>query len=57
MAAASIANFDISVINNSVFVIINNLMKQHKPENLDNIYKKLMKTIEYQSKKHPSKRS
>ena len=40
MTAASNANIDLTVLDNSVFAIINKLMKQQKPENLCNIQMK-----------------
>ena len=54
MATASIANFDITILDNSVFAIINNLRKQHKRANPDKIYNELIKTIDSEnaSKEH-----
>ena len=45
MATVSIANFDLTIIDNSVFAT-NNLRKQHKRANLDKIYNKLIKAID-----------
>ena len=45
MATASIANIDLTVLDNNVFAIITHLRKQHKRANLDKIYNELIKTI------------
>ena len=45
MATVSIANIDLSILDNNVFAIINHLRKQHKRANLDKIYNELIKTI------------
>ena len=49
MQTASIANLDPTILDNSIFAIINNLMKQDKHINLDNIYNELTKTIDYEN--------
>ena len=57
MATASIANIDLTIIDNNVFVIINHLKKQHKRANLDKIYNELIKTINFEntSREHHSR--
>ena len=54
MATASIANFDLTILDNNVFAIINYLRKQHKRANLDKICNKLIKTKNFEntSKEH-----
>ena len=54
MATASTANFDLTIHDNNVFVIINHSRKQHKYDNLHKIYNELIKTIDFQntSKEH-----
>ena len=54
MATASIANFDLTILDNNVFAIINHLRKQHKRANLDKICNKLIKTKNFEntSKEH-----
>ena len=54
MATASIANIDLTILDNNVFAIINHLRKQHKRANLDKISNELIKTINFQnaSRKH-----
>ena len=49
MTTASIENFDLTILDNSVFAIINNLWKQHKCSNLDKIYNELIKTMDYKN--------
>ena len=49
MAAASIANIDLTILDNNVFAIINHLRKQHKRANLDRIYNELIKTINFEN--------
>ena len=41
MATVSIANIDLTIFDNNVFVIINHLKKQHKRANLDKVYNDL----------------
>ena len=45
MATASITNFELAILVNSVFAIIN-LRKQHKHANLDTIYNELIKAAD-----------
>ena len=54
MATASTANFDLTILDNNAFVIINHSRKQHKYDNLHKIYNELIKTIDFQntSKEH-----
>ena len=54
MATASIANIDLTILDNNVFAIINHLRKQHKRANLDKISNELIKTINFEnaSRKH-----
>ena len=54
MATASITNFDPTFLDNSVFVFVNHLSKQHKRTNLGKIYNELIKTIDSEntSKEH-----
>ena len=54
MATAFTANFDLTIHDNNVFVIINHSRKQHKYDNLHKIYNELIKTIDFQntSKEH-----
>ena len=49
MATASIANIDRTILDNSVFDIINHLRKQHKHANLDKIYNELIKTLNFEN--------
>ena len=49
MTTASIENFDLTILDNSVFAIINNLWKRHKCSNLDKIYNELIKTMDYKN--------
>ena len=49
MATVSIANFDLNILDKSVFAITNNLRKEHKRENLDKIYNELIKTTYYKN--------
>ena len=43
MATASIANIDLTILDNNVIAIINPLRKQHKRANLGKIYNELIK--------------
>ena len=54
MATGSIANIDLTILDNSAFAIINHLREQNKRINLDKIYDELIKTINFQntSKEH-----
>ena len=54
METASIANFDLTILDNNVFAIVNHLRKQHKRTNLDKIHNKLIKKIHFEntSKEH-----
>ena len=54
MATVSITNFKLTLLDNSVFTLINNLAKQHKFINLDKIYNEFIKTVvpENTSKEH-----
>ena len=49
MAIASIANIDLTILDNNVFAIINHLRKQHKRANLYKIYNELIKTINFEN--------
>ena len=49
MATASIANIDLTILDNNVLAIINHLRKQHKRANLDKIYNELIKTINFEN--------
>ena len=49
MATASIANIDLTILDNNVFVIINHLRKQHKLANQDKIYNELIKIINFEN--------
>ena len=49
MATASIANIDLTILDNNVFAIINHLRKQHKRANLEKIYNELIKTINFEN--------
>ena len=49
MATVSIANIDLTILDNNVFAIINHLRKQHKRANLDKIYNELIKTINFEN--------
>ena len=45
MAKASITNFELTLLDNNVFTLTNNLSKQHKHTNLDKIHNELIKTV------------
>ena len=45
MATASITSFELTLLDNSVFIFIDNLTKRHKHTNLDKIYYELLKTV------------
>ena len=49
MATASIANIDLSILDNNVLAIINHLRKQHKQANVGKIYNELIKTINFEN--------
>ena len=49
MATTSIANINLTILDNKVFAIINHLMKQHNHANVDKIYNKLKKTINFEN--------
>ena len=46
MATASITNFELTILNDSVFAIINNLKKQQRA-NLHKFYNELMRAIDF----------
>ena len=54
MATFSITNFELTLLDDSVFTLINNLAKQHKRTNLDKIYNEFIKMVvsENTSKEH-----
>ena len=47
MATASITNFELTILNDSVFAIINNLKKQQQRANLHKFYNELMRAIDF----------
>ena len=49
MATVSIANIDLTILDNNAFAIINYLRKQHKCASLDKIYNELIKTINFEN--------
>ena len=49
MATASIANVDLTILDNNVLVIINHLRKQNKRANLHKIYNEVIKTIHFEN--------
>ena len=49
MATASIANVDLTILDNNVLVIINHLRKQNKRANLHKIYNEVIKTINFEN--------
>ena len=49
MATASIANIDLTILDNNVLAIINHLRKQHKRANVGKIYNELIKTINFEN--------
>ena len=49
MATASIANINLTILDNNVFAIINHLRKQHRRANLGKIYNELIKTINFEN--------
>ena len=54
MATTSVTNFEVTILDNSVFVIIDNFRKQHKLANLDKICNELIKMVDFEntSKEH-----
>ena len=49
MATVSIANIDLTILDNNDCAIINHLKKQHKRANLDKIYNELIKIINFEN--------
>ena len=54
MATTSVTNFEVTMLDNSVFAIIDNFRKQHKLANLDKICNELIKMVDFEntSKEH-----